>query len=56
MKCFEGIVWDKMKFKFYIPTQKEYENLIGKYLNIKSIEYGIDIYSEKFPLYIIEKV
>ena len=56
MKYFEGIGWDtEMKFKFHIPTIVNYENLIKKYLNIKNVEYGIDIYSEKFPLYIIEK-
>lgn len=55
MGCFEEIGWDKMKFKFHIPTQKEYEKLIRKYLNIRNIEYGMDIYSENFPLYIISK-
>lgn len=56
MNFFEGIGWDtEMNFKFHIPKLKDYEKLITKYLNIKNIEYGIDVYSQKFPLYIIEK-
>lgn len=54
MSHFENVGWDKeMKFYFYVPYAEEYESLIKKYLNIFCVEYGNDIYSDKFPLYII---
>lgn len=56
MAYFEDIGWDKeMKFKFHVPKVEEYEKLINKYLNIFDIEYGNDVYSHNFPLYIITK-
>lgn len=56
MSYFEGIGWDKeMKFEFYVPNAEKYEELISKHLNIIDIEYGNDIYSHNFPLYIITK-
>lgn len=57
MSHFEGIGWDtEMKFKFHVPKVEDYEDLINKYMNIKNVEYGIDVYSKNFPLYIAEKL
>lgn len=54
MLYFENIGWDKeMKFQFYVPSIEEYEKLVKQYLKIFCVEYGNDIYSDKFPLYII---
>lgn len=54
MLYFENIGWDKeMKFQFYVPCVEEYEQLVKKYLKIFCVEYGNEIYSTKFPLYII---
>lgn len=41
-------------FKFYVLTIKEYELLLEKYMKITNILYGKDIYSKKFPIYIVE--
>lgn len=54
MSYFENIGWDKeMKFQFYVPKVEDYENLVQKYFKIYCIEYGNEIYSDKFPLYIL---
>lgn len=54
MQYFENIGWDnEMKFQFYVPNADEYEKLVLKYLKIFCVEYGNEIYSNKFPLYII---
>ena len=40
---------------FYIPRVDEYEKMINRYLKIRNIKYGKEVYSKKFPLYILEK-
>jgi len=51
---FNDVGWnEEMKFKFYCPFIENYEKLVNKYLKIVSVEYGLDIYSKDFPLYII---
>lgn len=56
MQYFESLHFDKeWNFKFYIPNKVDFENCISKYMNIENIEYGLDIYSKNFPLYIIRK-
>lgn len=57
LKKFDEIELEsKTYFKYHVPKIEEYELLIKKYFNIKDIKYGLDIYSKKFPLYIIEKI
>lgn len=46
---------DKMDFEFYVPTIKEYLNIISKYFEIEDILYSNDIGAENFPLYILKK-
>lgn len=56
LSYFENVGWDNaMKFKFYCPNVWEYEALVNKYFSIVAVEYGKDIYSPYFPLYIITK-
>ena len=56
MHYFENVGWNtEMKFKFHVPECKYYEELLNKYLCIKTIEYGLDVYSKNFPLYIATK-
>lgn len=56
MECFENIGWDtEMKFVFHVPNIKDYESIINRYMKIEKIEYGMDVYSKNFPLYIIRK-
>jgi len=51
---FQHLGWEKdMKFLFYIPTFHQWENWVAKYLEIHAKEYGIDLYSKSFPIYII---
>jgi len=51
---FKHLGWEKeMKFLFYIPTFRQWENWIAEYLKIYTKEYGIDLYSKNFPIYII---
>lgn len=51
---FEHLGWEKeMKYLFNIPTFKQWENWIAEYLKIHNKEYGIDLYSKDFPIYII---
>lgn len=53
---FENVGWEsEMKFKFYVPSCDTYECLVKKYMKIISVEYGNDVYSKNFPLYIITK-
>ncbi len=55
-ECFQNVGWDtEMKFGFYVPNIKDYEMLINRYMKIEKIEYGMDVYSKNFPLYIIRK-
>ena len=42
----------KIPFKFHIPTRSHYEDLLNKFFHIAQVEYGMDVYSEHFPLYI----
>jgi len=56
LKYFKNVGWDsQMKFKFYVPSQELYESLLSQFFKIQSIEYGQDIYSKYFPLYICIK-
>lgn len=51
---FKNVGWDSdMKFLFHIPNLDDYEKLLNTYLSIFAIEYGNDIYSPHFPLYIV---
>ena len=53
---FSGIMeLGEINCKFYIPTVEEYEKIAKKYLNIKNIKYGKDVYAKDIPLYIMEK-
>lgn len=53
---FENVGWDTaMKFGFHCPKQSDYKHLLEKYLFIETTEYGQDIYSPYFPLYIATK-
>lgn len=53
---FKDVGWDNdMKFKFHVPTATYYLSLIKKYMYVYTIEYGEDVYSPNFPLYIITK-
>ena len=57
LKKFEIIKLEsQIDLEYNVPTIDEYETLIKKYLNIREIRYGLDIYSKNFPLYIIEKI
>ncbi|MBR3837767.1 MAG: hypothetical protein IKJ74_06440 [Clostridia bacterium] len=56
LKHFKGVGWDsEMKFKFHVPNISDYEKLLNKYLKIHCVEYGEDVYSNNFPLYIVTK-
>ena len=51
---FRHLGWEKeMKFFFYIPTFKQWEDWVNQYLIIYKKEYGEDLYSKDFPIYII---
>ena len=51
---FKHLEWEKeMKFLFHIPTFTQWENWIAEYLKLHNKEYGIDLYSKDFPIYII---
>ncbi len=53
-KKFRHLGWEKgMKFYFYIPTFKQWENWVNQYMSIYKKEYGEDLYSKNFPIYII---
>lgn len=53
---FNNIGLDKgMEFTFYIPRFEYYKTLVGKYLTIRSVDYGDDVYSKQFPLLIAQK-
>lgn len=53
---FNNIGLDKgMEFTFYIPSFEYYKSLVNKYLTIRSVDYGNDIYSKQFPLLIPQK-
>ena len=53
-KKFCDLGWDKdMKFLFHIPTIEQWEKWICENLIIYNKEYGLDLYSEDFPIYII---
>lgn len=56
MSYFDNVGWNHdMKFEFYVPPVELYEGLLNKYMNIYCVEYGQDIYSPNFPLYITTK-
>ncbi len=42
-----------MKFLFHVPYMDEFEILLNKHMKIYYTEYGNEIYSENFPLYIV---
>ena len=44
-----------MDFLFHVPILEEYEALLEKYLHIYAIEYGNEVYSDRFPLHIVCK-
>lgn len=51
---FKCLGWEKeMKYLFHIPTFKQWENWVNEYLEIHKKEYGIDLYSKNFPIYIL---
>ena len=51
---FQDVGWDTdMKFLFHVPYKDEFETLLNKYMKIYATEYGNEIYSENFPLYIV---
>lgn len=53
---FKDVGWDNdMKFKFHVPSTSYFLSLLDPFLNVYTIEYGNDIYSPNFPLYIINK-
>jgi len=45
----------QMNYKFYVPSEEEYEEIVSKYLNIEAIEYTYDVGGENFPIYILSK-
>lgn len=56
LECFQNVGWDtEMKFHFHVPHIEKYEQLLCKYLTIYKTEYGQDIYSPFFPLFIVTK-
>lgn len=56
MSYFYNVGWNhNMKFGFYVPPVELYEELLTRYMSIYCIEYGIDVYSPNFPLYIVTK-
>lgn len=51
---FQDVGWDTdMKFLFHVPYMDEFEILLNKHMKIYYTEYGNEIYSENFPLYIV---
>jgi len=44
-----------MKFKFYVPDLKYFEDIVSRKFNISDIEYANEIYSKNFPLHILKK-
>ncbi|MFH1231980.1 MAG: hypothetical protein V1709_10845 [Planctomycetota bacterium] len=51
---FNCLGWEKnMKFGFFIPIITQWETMVNKYLQIYSKDYGQDIYSNNFPVYVI---
>lgn len=53
---FKNVGWDcDMDFLFHVPILEEYEALLEKYLHIYAIEYGNEVYSDRFPLHIVCK-
>ena len=56
MSYFDNVGWNHdMKFGFYVPPVELYEELLNRYMSIYSVEYGEDVYSPNFPLYIVTK-
>lgn len=56
MAYFENLGWDsEMKFLFHCPNVEDYKKLLNKYMHIEEIEYGEDVYSKNFPLFIVRK-
>jgi ubiquinone/menaquinone biosynthesis C-methylase UbiE len=57
LDTFSNLGWESnMKFEFYIPTVTEWEEMIKMHLKIYGKEYGEDVYSANFPIYIITKI
>ncbi len=57
LKYFKDVGWDsEMQFKFYVPDEKHYKNLLTKFFHIAQVEYGLDVYSKHFPLFIATKI
>ena len=54
---FSNLGWQSnMKFEFYIPTISQLDKTIERAgLHIHSKEYGVDVYSPNFPIYIIKR-
>lgn len=51
---FSGLGWqNNMKFEFYIPTIVQWETMVMAEMQIFKKEFGSDIYSQDFPIYII---
>ena len=51
---FKDLGWEKdMKYLFHIPTFKQWEKWVVEHLEIHNKEYGIDLYSKNFPIYIL---
>lgn len=53
---FKNVGWNtEMKFEFFAPTQKQFIDCVNKYMKFVKFEHTTDIYSNVFPIYIIEK-
>jgi SAM-dependent methyltransferase len=57
MDAFSRLGWqDKMRFKFNIPTFSQWEEMLSGNLVVHAKEFGRDVYSPDFPIYILSKV
>jgi len=56
MGVFENLGWQKnMKFSFYMPTFQEWEENISRTFSSFKKQFGSDVYSSDFPIYILTK-
>lgn len=56
LSFFENVGWNtEMNFKFFAPSQEYFVNQVNKVLSFVEFVHTEDIYSNVFPIYVIQK-